>query len=81
MVKNGDMQVKMLQDFLKRHFKTKKVKFGGKFKRTIVGYDNKLYQISVKQDKIKLKTHLTELLGEVFGFSEQIIREVVNQFI
>ena len=81
MVKYDKMKIKVLQDFLKRHFKTRKIKFGGKFKRAIIGYDNRTYQISNEQDKLKLKSHLTELLGEIFGFKESIIKKVVSRFI
>ena len=75
------MQKKLMESFLNRHFKPRRIRFAGKFKRVVVGYDNKTYYVSDDMQKAKLKTHLVETLSEVFSFDEHLTKKVVNRFI
>jgi hypothetical protein len=82
MEKTDKLQKKLMEDFLKRHFKLHKIKSGKKsFKRVYMGYDDKVYYVSDEDQKANFKTHLTDLLGEVFGFKESIMKKVVDRFI
>ena len=81
MEKNHKLQRKLMEDFLKRHFKLNKVKVGRNYKRVYFGYNNKIYYVSVPEQKANFKTHLTELLGEVFGFNQPLIKKTVDRFI
>jgi len=81
MEKLSDMQKKVMENFLKRHFISKRVRVGNKFKRIVIGYDDKIYYLSDEMQKSKLKTHLTETLSEIFSFDLNIIKKVVSRFI
>lgn len=82
MEKNDKLQKKLMEDFLKRHFKLHKIKSGKRaFKRVYIGYNNKVYYVSDEDQKANFKSHLAELLGEVFGFKESIMKKVVDRFI
>ena len=81
MEKLPNMQKNLMENFLKRHFTFKRVRIGGKFKRIIIGYDNKVYYLSDEMQKSKLKTHLVETLSEIFSFDINIIKKVVSRFI
>jgi hypothetical protein len=70
-----------MESFLKRHFKPRRIRFSGKWKRVVIGYDNKKYYISDEIQKAKLKTHLVEILAEVFSFDMHLTKKVVNRFI
>jgi hypothetical protein len=81
MEKNNKLQRKLMEDFLKRHFKSQKVRVKTKWKRVYFGYDNNMYLTSDPVQKANLKTHLTDLLGEVFGFNKPLTQKTVDRFI
>lgn len=81
MENNLHIQEKLIKNFLSRNYQFKKIKGKKerKWKRVVVCSDGQTFYLRESKDKLKL--HLSDILGEVFCYDEEITERVLNNFL
>jgi hypothetical protein len=76
-----EIDLKLINDYLIRHYSVSRIKDGNRFKRAIILDDGKVYLLSDKSKHNQIRFGIIETLKDVFNYDNILLISVVNKFL